>query len=207
MMETMTELHAERLDRVAALIAASGAQRVLDLGCGAGTLLARLLGGEFTELVGVEQSAARLNSARQQLAELDQGALDSGRLRLINGSYMDEPLALTGFDAAAMVETIEHVPLNRLQQVEQVVFGRWRPGCLVMTTPNQEYNVLYGMAPGEFREADHQFEWDRLRFRRWARGVAARQGYQVRFSGIGDADPEYGPPTQVAIFECSQDQC
>jgi hypothetical protein len=69
-----------------------------------------------------------------------------------------------------------------------------------MTTPNREYNPLFDLAPGEFREEDHKFEWDRIKFQRWARGVAERNGYQVRFGGIGEFVTDLGHPTQTAFF-------
>jgi small RNA 2'-O-methyltransferase len=198
-MNEMTGLHEARLDHVCSVLKASGARRVLDLGCGAGALLYRLLNEPgFTEVVGVEQSMLRLAEARQMLQAYLVG--DAPRLTLLPGSYIDRHPSLVGFDAAAMVETIEHVPLSMLSQVEDVVFGFFRPRFLFMTTPNREYNPLFGMAPGLMREPDHKFEWDRPRFRRWAQGVAQRQGYTVTMGGIGDYDAEAGYPTQTARF-------
>lgn len=193
-------LHEERLDRVHRLIQQSGARRVLDLGCGSGALLVRLLNDpQFSSLVGLESSGVGLAVARNMFAD----SLASGRLRLVAGSYADPQPALTGFDMAAMVETIEHVRPNDLSRVEQSVFGQMRPRRLIMTTPNREYNPLLGLAPGEFREPDHKFEWDRQKFMQWSRGVASRHGYVVRFAGIGEADPELGAPTQTATFSLS----
>jgi hypothetical protein len=99
-----------------------------------------------------------------------------------------------------MVETIEHVHPEQLSRVEMAVFAGYRPGCLLMTTPNREYNPLFDLAPGEFREQDHKFEWDRVKFQRLARGVAHRNGYTVEFGGIGEFVPDAGHPTQTAFF-------
>lgn len=190
-------LHEERLDSVYHQIRATGARRVLDLGCGSGSLLMRLLNDpQFEQIVGLEASGAGLAVARTMFSQ----SLASGRLALVVGSYADSQPALTGFDVAAMVETIEHVKPNDLSRVEQSVFGQMRPNCLIMTTPNREYNALLGLAPGEFREEDHKFEWDRQKFMQWARGVAQRNGYSVSFAGIGESDLELGAPTQAATF-------
>jgi small RNA 2'-O-methyltransferase len=203
MMSRMTSLHEERLDHVLKHMKATGAKRVLDLGCGTGALVHRLVNdGQFEEVVGLEMSGQALFQARDMLA--DELANPDLGLRLMQGSYAEPQASLTGFEAASMVETIEHVEPRSLSRVESVVFGQMRPAWVFITTPNREYNPLYDLAPGQFRESDHKFEWDRSRFRQWARGVAERNGYCVSFSGIGEQHPELGPPSQMATFEMQE---
>ncbi|TLF51722.1 methyltransferase domain-containing protein [Halomonas urmiana] len=193
------DLHQARLQRTASLIRRSGARRVLDLGCGSGGLLQYLLrDAQFERVVGLELSGELLAQAKLRLENLP--AARAGRLELVCGSYAEPHPALVGFEAAAMVETIEHVPPEALSRVERAVFAGLRPHLLVVTTPNHEYNPLYDMVPGEFRDPDHKFEWDRARFRDWAQGVARRNGYRVRICGIGEMDAHLGQPTQVALF-------
>lgn len=175
------------------------ARRVLDLGCGSGQLLHRLAGEkQFEEIVGLETCRHALVRARQLLAAHSQASFS--RLALINGSYTEPQPSLCGYDAAAMVETIEHIKPGLLSAAEEIVFGQMRPQVIYLTTPNREYNPLFGLRPGELREPDHKFEWDRARFGQWAQGVARRNGYRVVLGGIGDEDPECGPPTQTAYF-------
>lgn len=200
MMTEMTSLHEERLDSVYQQLKITGSRRVLDLGCGSGALLVRLVGDpQFESIVGLEASGAALALARTHLAKQPSGT--TPRLRLLMGSYADYHPSLQGYDAAAMVETIEHVKPEQLSRVELAVFGQMRPRTLIMTTPNSEYNSLFGLAPGEFREEDHKFEWSRARFEQWASGVARRNGYRVRFGGIGELHREMGHPTQTATFQ------
>lgn len=194
-----TDLHQQRLHKVLALLKVSGAHSVLDLGCGSGALLACLLADtQFARILGVEQSGIGLVQAKQRLAE--PMAANPGRLELVCASYTERSPRFIGFDAAAMVETIEHVPSARLSEVEQAVFGFYRPGMLIMTTPNREYNPLFDLAPGEFRDEDHWFEWDRAKFRQWGLGIARRHGYRVTFGGVGEEHPYLGHPTQLAQF-------
>ena len=120
---------------------------------------------------------------------------------LLHGSLTYSDGRLRDFDAAAVVEVIEHLDPPRLAAFERNVFAHAAPGLIVLTTPNADYNALFDALPaGTFRHADHRFEWTRAEFGEWAAGVAARNGYQVRLSGIGPEDAELGSPTQMAVF-------
>jgi small RNA 2'-O-methyltransferase len=194
-----SSLHQERLEVVVGHLVACGARSVLDLGCGEGELLQALSAhAQFERLVGIDVDEGALNAARRALG-LGPGA-DGGRMQVRHGSFEATDAALAGFDAAALVETIEHVDPRRLARVEQAVFGGMRPGHVLVTTPNQEYNVLHGLPPGKMRHPGHRFEWTRARFREWARGVAGRNSYAVRFFDIGPFDPFLGSTTQMARF-------
>jgi small RNA 2'-O-methyltransferase len=195
--ETKSPLHEERLDAVVRALIASGARTVVDLGCGSGSLVRRLAAEPaFTRIVGVDTSLEALRVAERTLG----GAVDGDRVVLRYGSFTEPDDDLRGFDAAALVETIEHVEPSQLSRVERAVFARLRPGAVVITTPNSEYNVRFGLAEGELRHADHRFEWPRARFRSWAEGVGERNGYRVSSGDIGPADPLLGSPTQMAVF-------
>jgi small RNA 2'-O-methyltransferase len=116
------------------------------------------------------------------------------------GSFSDGDPRGAHFDAAVMLETIEHVDPRRLSRVERFVFSQLRSRMVLITTPNQEYNRVLGMEEGEYRHPEHQFEWTRSKFETWARGVAARNGYDVEFAPIGDSHPAFGGATQMAVF-------
>lgn len=194
-----SELHEDRLDTVVRALLDSGARRVLDLGCGPGELLLRLAReAQFTRIIGIDIDAAVLHEARTLLG-LGLPSPDD-RIQVRHGSFDAVDATLVGFDAAALVETIEHLDPRRLGRMEVAVFGGMRPGVVLVTTPNQEYNVVHGMAPGERRHPGHRFEWNRARFRQWAQGVAGRNAYAVQFSDIGPLHPEHGSSTQMAQF-------
>ncbi|WP_028059673.1 3' terminal RNA ribose 2'-O-methyltransferase Hen1 [Candidatus Solirubrobacter pratensis] len=198
-LEERVSLRDQRLGSVQAVLKASGARRVLDLGCGAGALLERLLRDGYDEIVGVDVSARALEIAARRL-KLDLRHDD--RVRLIQSPLTYRDRRLQGFDAAALVEVIEHLDPPRLEAAELNVFASAMPATVVVTTPNAEYNRMWETLPaGRFRHADHRFEWTRAEFAAWADGVAGRHGYRVRHLPVGPEDPEAGPPTQMAVFE------
>jgi 3' terminal RNA ribose 2'-O-methyltransferase Hen1 len=203
-LEERVSLRDQRLGTVESVLKASGARRVLDLGCGPGALLQRLLKGGYDEVVGVDVSVRALEMAERRL-KLDRlPDAQRERIKLLQSPLTYRDRRLAGYDAAALVEVIEHLDPPRLRAAEGNVFGSARPRTVVVTTPNAEYNVRWESLPaGKFRHPDHRFEWTREEFAAWAGGVAERNGYDVRFLGIGPDDPEVGPPTQAAVFESS----
>ena len=107
-----------------------------------------------------------------------------------------------GYDAAVLIEVIEHLDPPRLAALELNVFESARPAMVVVTTPNREYNVRWeALSAGEFRHPDHRFEWTRDEFGGWVKGVSDRYGYRVRLLPIGPEDSEVGSPTQMAVLE------
>ena len=80
------------------------------------------------------------------------------------------------------------------------MFGVIGPKAVVITTPNAEYNGLLGVPPHRFRHPEHLFEWDRVRFRRWAEGVAARNRRRWLVRDIAGVREGVGGSSQMAIF-------
>jgi len=200
--EKPIKLHEMRLRTVAQELKASGAKRVLDLGCGEGKLLRELLKEkQFDEIVGMDVSYRSLEVAQERLRLDTMPATQKKRIRLFQGSLMYKDKRLAGFDAAAVVEVIEHLDEPRFTAFERMLFGHAQPGRVVITTPNAEYNVRFPTLPaGQFRHKDHRFEWSRKQFQNWATATAQEFGYKVEFRPIGEEDPEVGAPTQMGVF-------
>ncbi|WP_328742968.1 3' terminal RNA ribose 2'-O-methyltransferase Hen1 [Streptomyces caniferus] len=205
--EKPVPLAVQRREAILTVLRSAKAARVLDLGCGPGQLVGALLKeGQFTEIVGVDVSMRALHEARRRLRLDRVPERQSERVRLLQGSLAYTDSRLKGYDAAVLSEVVEHVDLPRLPALEYAVFGSARPRNVVVTTPNVEYNVRWESLPaGRVRHADHRFEWTREEFRRWAREVAARHGYEVSFAPVGPDDPEVGPPTQLAHFRMTDE--
>ncbi|HVN07864.1 MAG TPA: 3' terminal RNA ribose 2'-O-methyltransferase Hen1 [Patescibacteria group bacterium] len=200
--EKPISLAAQRIGTVIAALRNCGAHRVLDLGCGEGRLLRELLKEKaFTEIAGLDVSHRALEIASQKLRLEDMPAHQKGRIRLLHGSLTYRDKRLEGYDAATVVEVIEHLDPPRLAAFERVLFEFARPQTIVMTTPNVEYNVRFETLPaGKLRHKDHRFEWTRAQFQSWASAVAGRFGYSVGFVPVGPQDPALGSPTQMGIF-------
>jgi 3' terminal RNA ribose 2'-O-methyltransferase Hen1 len=190
----------QRRDAVLAALGESGATRVLDLGCGGGALLSALIKDRtYTRIVGTDVSSRALDLAHRRL-RLDQvPERQRDRVTLWQSALTYRDDRLRGFDAAVLMEVIEHVDPPRLPALEASVFGHARPATVIVTTPNVEYNVRYEGLTG-MRHSDHRFEWTRAEFQAWATATAATHGYAVSFRGVGDEDPALGAPTQMAIF-------
>ncbi|MCB1839535.1 MAG: 3' terminal RNA ribose 2'-O-methyltransferase Hen1 [Alphaproteobacteria bacterium] len=198
--EKKISLHRLRHETVITALKEQNVRSVLDVGCGEGKLL-RILKKErgFSKIAGCDVSTLSLEIANERLQsrfpkhgepeiELFQSAL----------TYRDK--RFKNFDALVLVEVIEHVDETRLPALERAVFSAGT-GVVLVTTPNGEYNVLFETLPaGQFRHADHRFEWTRKEFEDWGSRVAGAYGYDVTFSPIGEVYKKLGGPSQMAVF-------
>ena len=201
-LEKPLNVNEQRLETVTQTLLAAEAQRVLDLGCGEGRLLKRLLmEKQLTRLVGVDVSITALERAASRLKLDTMTERQRSRIELLQGSSTYRDSRFNGFDAIALVEVIEHLELDRLPALERVIFEYARPKTVIVTTPNRDYNAKFAnLADGKLRHADHRFEWTRTEFATWCTQVAERFGYQVNIQPIGALDPELGSVTQMGVF-------
>ncbi|WP_169949419.1 3' terminal RNA ribose 2'-O-methyltransferase Hen1 [Microbispora sp. H11081] len=199
--EARVPLNTLRRDAVVAALEGIGARTVLDLGCGSGQLLSALLDRPaFAKVAGMDVSARALALAGRRLRADRMPDAKRARLELFQGSLTYTDTRLSGYDAAVLMEVVEHVDPPRLSALERVVFGAARPAHVIVTTPNVEHNVRYDLLAGARRHPDHRFEWSRAEFARWVAGVCETYGYAADLRPVGEDDPEVGPPTQMAVF-------
>ena len=200
--ESPLRLGEQRLDAVLGVVRSVGAGSVLDLGCGEGRLLERLIvEPAVTRTVGVDVSVGALKRAGQRLKLENMSERRRERIQLLQGALTYTDSRLQGFDVATVIEAVEHLDPERLDVFAEVVFGHISASTVVLTTPNREYNQNFEQLDSRgLRHEDHRFEWTRNEFEAWAGGIAARFGYGVEISAVGPVDPVCGPPTQMAVF-------
>jgi len=195
-------LNTQRLGSVVAALKNCGARRVIDIGCGEGHLLKLLIKErQFTTITGVDVSHVALKRASEKLKLEYATDTMRERIQLFQGSLLYRDSRFEGYDAACVIEVIEHLEVSRLAVFERVLFEFAHPPVVVLTTPNFEYNEKYeNLNKSSLRHSDHRFEYTRSDFRAWAEKVAERHGYVIQFSEIGDHDALCGAPTQMGVF-------
>ncbi|MCL2398785.1 MAG: 3' terminal RNA ribose 2'-O-methyltransferase Hen1 [Defluviitaleaceae bacterium] len=200
--EAVKNLNTQRLNSVIATLKNCGAKKIIDLGCGEGRLIKQLVKDrQFTQITGVDVSHVALKRAneRLKLERASESMLE--RVNLFQGSLTYKDARFNGFDAACVIEVIEHLDIPRLVAFERMLFEFAKPPVVVLTTPNREYNTNYAnLHEDDVRHSDHRFEWTRAEFQNWANKTADKFGYKVKFSDIGEASEIHGAPTQMGVF-------
>lgn len=200
--EQKVSLHVQRLERVVEIVKQQSPQSVVDLGCGEGKLLWRLLNNtKVPKILGMDVSVRSLEIASSRLKLDRMPERKRARLKLIHGSLTYSDARFQGFDMATLVEVIEHLDPDRLESLERVVFERAKPGTVVVTTPNAEYNVMWESLPaGKFRHGDHRFEWNRVEFQEWVDRICSNFSYEAVVEPLGEEAPDVGAASQLAVF-------
>jgi 3' terminal RNA ribose 2'-O-methyltransferase Hen1 len=117
-------LHEKRLQRAYELLKQSGATTVLDLGCGEGKLMKKLIkDSQFKRIVGMDVSFRGTTEGKRELVSGYSFTDDAGTNLAFSGSVTYKDDRMKGFDAVALVEVIEHIDEERLLQ--------WKRWCLV----------------------------------------------------------------------------
>lgn len=200
--EARTPLNTQRLETVKNAVLASGAKSVIDLGCGSAPLTAMLLRDpQIRKVTACDVSARALEKAAQRLHTDRMPLTLKDKLTLMQASLTYRDQRFDGYDCACVVEVIEHIEPMRIPAFERVVFEFAKPGTVILTTPNREYNVNYEkLEEDQLRHHDHRLEWTRNEFRQWTEHVCERFGYTCVIIGIGEMDEAHGQPTQMGVF-------
>ncbi|XP_022062445.2 small RNA 2'-O-methyltransferase [Acanthochromis polyacanthus] len=202
-------LHRQRHQFVIDFVNLNKPKKVLDLGCSECRLLKTLKFHRDIELLaGLDINGAKVKKHMHKLAPVStdylQPSYDQLRIELYQGSVTQKDSRLRGFDLVTSIELIEHLSLADVELFSAVVFGYMTPVAVIVSTPNSEFNLLLPGVSG-FRHIDHKFEWTRAEFRSWALKVCLDYGYEVEFTGVGQAPQEQqdsvGFCSQIGVFQ------
>lgn len=200
-LEKPLTLNQQRQQKVIDTLLAHQVQSILDLGCGEGKLMKLLAShAQFKSIVGVDVSSQALDRASSRLRLEHWSERQQHRIQLWHGSAFYSDSRWTSFEAICCIEMIEHMDEDRLEAFIENVFNIAQPKLIIITTPNQEYNVVFGLSENQRRHSDHRFEWTRTEFTTWCQCIVDNYDYQVTLEGIGTNDKNYGHPTQMAVF-------
>ncbi len=203
-LERPMRLQEKRVAAVIEVIHRSGARKIADVGCGEGDLISGLArDSQLERIIGTDVSIRELERAKGRLDRMNMLSTQREKIELFQSSALYADQRLQGLGAIALLEVVEHIDLPRLSSLERAIFGFARPGTVIVTTPNRDYNTLFPALPaGRARHPDHRFEWTRSEFQAWCEGIGGQFGYKASLNTIGDVDPGLGAPTQMAVFTC-----
>lgn len=199
--EPADSLNTLRLRAVLEAALKSGASSVIDMGCGEGNLLRLLVReNQFSRIGGTDVSCRCLETAASRL-KLNERPHLKDKVALFQSSLTYRDKRFAGYDAAVVVEVIEHLEPERLEAFVRAVFEYAKPYTVIITTPNRDYNVNYpGILAGRLRHPDHRFELTKAEFEKFVRDIESKFGYEAVISGIGEPDAQHGCPTQMGVF-------
>lgn len=174
--------HDYLLPVVDAELAAAGARRVFDLGCGNGSVAKHL--SQRHEVAGIDYSESGIAAAKAAWPEL----------RLERGSVYDDLAAAYGrFDAVVSLEVVEH--LFDPRAYARRLFDLVRPGGLaIVSTPYHGYVKNLALAVTGRLDAHFTALWDGGHIKFWSmrtlRTLLAEAGFTaIAFHRVGRIPP------------------
>ena len=120
---------------------------------------------------------------------------DTPQIRVCSSLDSALPLLIGQRTVVIATEVVEHLdsPMHAVNVLCQLL-SEVKPLMLIVTTPNQEFNVNYGMDKGEFRHADHKFECTEQEMQQIGGQVCIRVNssnndvrYEMKQHAIGDS--------------------
>jgi len=122
-LERKINLNQQRMDWVVSTLKARGTKRVVDMGCGEGKLITMLSKDiEFEQITGCDVSVRALDIARERLNFDRLPEFQQQRITLLQSALTYRDKRLAGFDAATVIEVIEHLEPERLEAFSRVIF-------------------------------------------------------------------------------------
>lgn len=135
-------LHVVRHRKVAEILKVFSFNSLLDLGCGEGKILDY---NDFTE-----KTITLVDTDDFRLRKIKKNVVQTNLLFPLLPKY--QPV-----DVVTMVEVIEHFDSEERKRLYELLENYYQPKTIVLTTPNFDYNVNYGLTG--YRHSDHKIEF------------------------------------------------
>jgi hypothetical protein len=155
----------------------TGGQTFVDIGCGKATYL-RTLAPRYKYAVGFEAHGPTRAEAKGIMSRMQLGHVK------VYGGFDTEKFLPPG-SHVLMTEVLEHMPKEMASALLQNLATQ-PAQRMVFTVPNRDFNVYYGMAPGDFRHWDHHWEPSFEEFETMMRELLGK-GWTLDIYGVGDA--------------------
>jgi len=150
------DLHTLRHELAIAKMTQVTPTTVVDLGCGRGQLIKRILkAAPNARVLGIEGSAPAAEAAGKMKGT-----------KVLNGNIVRPNLQEQNLlpDMLFSIEVIEHLEKQDRVAFIQTIKELWQPKAFVLSTPNIAFNVNWGMPEGELRHPDHKIEYTQEQF-------------------------------------------
>lgn len=133
---------------------------VVEFGCSSGQLAKRFsnLFDNGVNYIGIDSNYKMLEKAKRKLRK-------NKTYHFVKNDFLydfveDAELS----DLLLLVEVIEHLNEFERDRLVKIVTNVYKPEFVVITTPNVDYNVNYGLADGQYRHSDHKIEFNEEQF-------------------------------------------
>lgn len=156
---TKETLHAKRHDAILPFLA--GKSTLIDLCCGEGRFIQKVRKAHpEIQIIGIEANPSKVSKAIQIAGK-------NSKVRIIHSDvfYPKMEQSQLSPDFLTLIEALEHIPTKE-QRDELLVLIRdlFQPTEFVISVPNVDYNVNFGLQPGEYRHPDHAVEYTIAQF-------------------------------------------
>lgn len=128
---------------------------LIDLGCGRGQLIKKLLKIKSLNILGIEADNYKLKYL-----------FKTSRVRLLNSNIVYPNMSENDLypDILVCSEVIEHLTEYNRKLVLENIKNMIKPKYIILTTPNITYNEKYGLID-EYRHKDHKIEYNEKEFK------------------------------------------
>lgn len=174
--ETLEEAQAHKAEFIRGLLRLSGGERILDLGCGWGSMLKFLReAGHWGELAGLTLSQEQLAYARKQEG-----------LSVSLSDFITEPFAGAPYDRLYSIGALEHVRPPELESLYQKMYDALTPGGLAV---HQFFSYGSDPCPISVAVLELFFPGSMLSVHRSHVEAAEAAGFRVAHDSIHDYKP------------------